>query len=135
MMKLTDTILRFLPEKMIFISSVISDFSLRAFSKAANRELETLRLLDSYAKKDPFVKEKKKKEKQSSFFSPRSVRYFLRNCKGPRSVFSQFIKVKFEELLLSKNNFVLERRILEKKRGRRRRKEEEKKIEKKYKTL
>lgn len=62
MMKPTNTIPRFLPEKMIFISSVISDFSLRAFSKAANRELETLRLLDSYAKKDPFVKEKKKKK-------------------------------------------------------------------------
>ena len=129
MMKPTNTIPRFLPEKMIFISSVISDFSLRAFSKAANREFsETLRLLDSYAKKDPFVKEKKKKEKQSSFFSPRSVRYFLRNCKGSRSVFSQFIKVKFEELLLSKNNFVLERRILEKKK---KEEEEEKKRKKK----
>ena len=132
MMKLTNTIPRFLPEKMIFISSVISDFSLRAFSKAANRELETLRLLDSYAKKDPFVKEKKKKEKQSSFFSPRSVRYFLRNCKGPRSLFSQFIKVKFEELLLSKNNFVLERRILEKKK---KEEEEEKKRKKNRKEI
>lgn len=63
MMKLTNTIPRFLPEKMIFISSVISDFSLRAFSKAANRELETLRLLDSYAKKRSVCKRKKRKKK------------------------------------------------------------------------